>query len=336
MKLYRIIDANINRVSEGLRVLEDISRFLLEKNYLSKEFRQLRHLVRKTLAQENLLSYRNSTGDLGLKISQSTNIDNKKDINSLIKANAKRVQEGLRSIEEVLKVLGKTHESKNFERMRFKSYSLERSLLLNKSLPQTDIYGILGQEFSNGKSNIDVTKEMIQAEIKIIQYREKNKSKLSKYKECKLIKEMASTHNVFFIVNDDVDIALAVDADGIHIGQDDLPIGEVKKLAPDKVIGLSTHNPTQAMEAINKGADYIGVGPIFNTSTKSNVEKSDGLNYLKWVSENITIPYVAIGGITECNILTVKKSGGKCFAMISEIVGSKDIVKKVASIRNIL
>nr|WP_243098196.1 thiamine phosphate synthase [Serpentinicella alkaliphila] len=197
----------------------------------------------------------------------------------------------------------------------------------------TDIYCITGEEFSLGRDNLSVVKELIDADIKVIQYREKNKSKSEKLKECTEIKQITDKAGVTFIINDDVDIAMAIKADGIHIGQGDMPISEVRRLVGKRIIGVSTHNPDQAMKAVRDGADYIGVGPVFETKTKSNVEASAGLDYIKWVSENITIPYVAIGGINEENILLVQRNGGKSFAMISDIVGSKDIKHKIKSIR---
>jgi thiamine-phosphate pyrophosphorylase len=336
MNIYRIVDANINRVSEGLRVLEDIARFILENAYVSKELREMRHQVRKSFSSPKLIHFRDSERDLGFNVSQNSDIDKKEDIWDLIGANFKRIQEGLRSIEETLKVLGHYNESKIYESLRFKSYTFEKLFCPKSSLPNTDIYGILGEEFSLERSNIQVAKEMVRAGIKIIQYREKKKNKSEKLKECKSIRDITKKSGVSLIVNDDIDIALVVEADGVHIGQEDMPIEEVKKIAGNMIIGLSTHNEAQAIDAVSKGADYIGVGPIFSTTTKKDVEKCEGLKYLKWVSENISIPYVAIGGIKKSNILEVKKHGGKCFAMISEIVGSDDIVQKIRDIRNIL
>lgn len=198
------------------------------------------------------------------------------------------------------------------------------------------IYAILGEDFSKGRSNIEVTKELIDSGIKIIQYREKSKSTKEIYEECKIIRELTKDRGVTFIINDHILIGKLVNADGVHIGQDDLPIGEVKQIVGGMMIGLSTHNKEQARRAVKHGADYIGVGPIFETSSKVNIEKSDGLKYLKWVSENISIPYVAIGGIKESNIEEVKKNGGDCFAMISELVGANNIGKKAKSLRGIL
>lgn len=234
-----------------------------------------------------------------------------------------------------MKILGHYEESKIYEQIRFRVYGLEKRIF-SSTLPDTCIYGITGEKFSKGRTNIEVVREMIESGIKIIQYREKDKSKKEKYEECKIIREMTKKANVTFVVNDDMDIAMLVQADGIHVGQDDIPIEEIKKIAPNMIVGVSTHNKEQAIEAVEKGADYIGVGPIFDTSTKENVEKSEGLKYLKWVSENINIPYVAIGGIKKENILDAKIHGGKCFAMISELVGSLNIDEIVLSIKKIL
>lgn len=331
--MYRVIDANINRVSEGLRVIEDIERFIYENKNLARELRELRHLTRKSFYSEELLSKRNSLGDVGLNISKNSNLDKKHNIEEVLISNFKRVEEGLRSIEEGLKITGNYKESKIYENIRFRVYDLERKALTKKTFPKSDIYAILGEEFSNGKTNIEVTKELINAGVKIIQYREKSKSNREQLEECKEIRELTEKSGVTFIVNDNVSIGLAVKADGIHIGQDDIDIEEARKLAPNMIIGLSTHNGDQAKEAVKKGADYIGVGPIFHTNTKKVLEKSDGLDYLRWVKENIDLPYVAIGGIKEENIKSVKESGGYCFAMISEIVGSKDILNKVNVLR---
>ena len=336
MSIYRVIDANINRVSEGIRVLEDIARFIINDAGAAESLRKLRHSVRKGFQTEELIRFRNSREDVGLDISQSTNCDTKENLQALVKANFKRVQEGIRSIEECLKIIGCNPESKTYEGLRFCAYDLEKNYSLKSFMLDTDIYGITGEEFSKGKNTIAVVKEMMDAGIKVIQYREKNKTKLQKYNECVAIRRLTQEKGVTFIVNDDLDIAITVKADGIHIGQDDIPIEEVKKLSGSMIVGLSTHNPEQALHAVTMGADYIGVGPIFHTTSKKNPEHSDGLEYMKWVSENIKLPHVAIGGINELNIKEVKEAGGKCFAMISELVAVPDMADKVRSIRALL
>lgn len=333
--IYRIIDANINRVSEGLRVVEDIQRFVFNNAEMASKVRTLRHETRKGFCCQELLQFRKATEDVGLRISQNNKLDQKETMKSLLLSNFKRAEEGLRSIEESLKIMGYYTQSKQYEIIRFKVYTLEKDILLKSRYPKTDIYAILGEEFSKGRSNIQVTKELIESGVKIIQYREKCKSKKEIYEECKVIRQLTQENEVTFIVNDHLSIATLVKADGVHIGQDDLPIEEVKRLAGHMIIGLSTHNKQQAKMAVEKGADYIGVGPIFETSTKQNIEASDGLDYLKWVQENIDLPYVAIGGIKESNVLEVKKNGGYCFAMISELIGSSNLAQKIHSIRNL-
>lgn len=333
MNAYRIIDANINRVSEGIRVLEDISRFILENKVITKELRNLRHLTRKSFKDDNLINYRDSINDIGFELSKSSKLDNKESIENLVRANFKRVQEGLRCIEESLRILGHYDISKIYENIRYSSYNIEKKFFKRKQILNSDIYSITGEEFSLGRNNVAIVKSLIDAGIKIIQYREKNKTKKEKLKECLEIKEITDEAGVTFIINDDIDIALAIKADGIHIGQEDMPIKEVRKLVGKMIIGVSTHNPEQAKEAVAEGADYIGVGPVFKTKTKANVELSEGLKYVKWVSENIKIPYVVIGGINEENIHLVKNEGAKCFAMISDIVRAEDIKGKINSIR---
>ncbi|AGB41255.1 thiamine-phosphate pyrophosphorylase [Halobacteroides halobius DSM 5150] len=203
-----------------------------------------------------------------------------------------------------------------------------------RDLLNGDLYCITGEKYSLGRDNIRVVKEMIAGGIKVIQYREKNKKMLYKYQECKKIKELTDQAGITFIINDDIALALALDADGVHIGQEDLPIKEVRKIVgEDKIIGLSTHSPAQANNAVKKGADYIGVGPIFKTNTKEDVCQPVGLGYLEYVAENIDLPFVAIGGIKEDNITLVKEKGANCIAMITEIVGAKDITNKIKRIR---
>lgn len=125
-----------------------------------------------------------------------------------------------------------------------------------------------------------------------------------------------------------------VKADGVHIGQEDLPIEKVRELVgTDMIIGLSTHSPEQAQDAVARGADYIGVGPIFKTHTKKDVCEPVGLQYLGYVAKNLSIPFVAIGGIKEYNIREVKDRGAKCICMVTEIVGAEDISEKVRCIR---
>lgn len=187
------------------------------------------------------------------------------------------------------------------------------------------IYGITGDNFSNGRSNYFCVEEMIKGGIKIVQYRAKTKDTREKVKEAREIRELCRKNGVIFIVNDNVDIALLVDADGVHIGQEDMHPDDVRKLIGDnKIIGLSTHSEKQGMEAYkNPNVDYIGVGPIFPTTTKDTTPV--GLGYLKYAVKNLDLPFVAIGGIKAHNIDAIIAKGAQRVCLVSEIVGADSI-----------
>ncbi len=199
----------------------------------------------------------------------------------------------------------------------------------------TDIYALTAEEYSLGRNNVEVVERLIVAGIKVIQYREKDKKAGQMYEECLKIREMTKQAGVTFIINDHVDLALLVEADGVHIGQDDLPPAKVRELIGNNMIlGLSTHSPEQARAAVELGCvDYIGVGPIFATKTKKDVCQAVGLEYLVYVAENHDIPFVAIGGIKEHNIHEVKRNGAKIVALVTDIVSASDITAKVIAIR---
>jgi thiamine-phosphate pyrophosphorylase len=194
------------------------------------------------------------------------------------------------------------------------------------------IYGITARKFSRGRSNIEVARQMIDGGVKILQYREKrhDTSQRVMLDECRQLRVLTREHGVLFIVNDHVDIAMLTDADGVHVGQDDLPVDQVRKLVgPHKIIGLSTHSPGQAQQAMEIGADYIGVGPIFSTQTKADVCDPVGLEYLEYAAKNVTLPFVAIGGIKSHNIEQVSRLGARTICLVTEIVGANDIAGMV-------
>lgn len=344
-QLFRAVDANVNRVSEGLRVLEDLARFSFENRELSERIKVLRHEVRKNMMPvlPQCLHHRDSQNDLGLNILQALELDNKTSLWELVTANFKRCQEALRVIEEHLKVLGYYQVSKSYEKYRFLSYSLEKDFGKVLGYEEksrrlaTDLYCITAAKYSKGRDNIQVVREMLAAGIKIIQYREKDKTLKEKYAECLEIRELTKAAGATFIVNDDLDLALLVKADGVHLGQDDLPVEKVRKLVgEDLIIGLSTHSPEQAEAAARQGVDYIGVGPIYPTFTKKDVCEPVGLEYLDYVVNNINLPFVAIGGIKEHNLAEVVAHGAKCVALVTEIVGADDITHKIGKLREVI
>ena len=174
----------------------------------------------------------------------------------------------------------------------------------------------------------EITQKAVSAGIKTIQLREKNMTKKELYKEALSIRKFTLKHRAAFIINDYVDIALAVNADGVHLGQEDMPIREARKLlGKNKIIGISTHSMKQAVDAQRAGADYIGFGPIFKTTTK-DAGKPKGIKSLIEIKKHIKIPVVAIGGITIDNVSEVFKSGADAAAVASGIL-SGDIKRNI-------
>lgn len=199
------------------------------------------------------------------------------------------------------------------------------------------IYALTSELHSLGRSNIDVASEILAAGVPILQYREKAKKVKEMYEECLVLRSMTKQYGALFIINDYLDLALAVGADGVHIGQDDLPLSKVRELVgPDLMIGVSTHSPAQAWAAVSGGADYIGVGPLFATNTKIDVCDPVGLDYLDYVVKNLDIPFVAIGGVKEHNLAEVINTGARTVALVTEIVGNPDIKSKINRLQRIM
>ncbi|MGB8001237.1 MAG: thiamine phosphate synthase [Anaerobacillus sp.] len=188
------------------------------------------------------------------------------------------------------------------------------------------LYVITGEEFHPGRDVIEVMEEAILGGADIIQLRDKTNSKRIVLEKARKLRELTRKYDIPFIVNDHIDIALAVDADGIHLGQDDLPLDLARQLVgEDKIIGISTHRIQEAREAERGGADYIGAGPVFPTNSKNDVVDPVTTAYLKEVASEISIPFVAIGGIKLHNVAEVVNAGGGRICLISEVVGSEDV-----------
>ncbi|MDR2161226.1 MAG: thiamine phosphate synthase [Desulfovibrio sp.] len=203
-----------------------------------------------------------------------------------------------------------------------------------RSFPLTDLYAITDDDLSLGRSVERVVSDLLKAGVRIIQYREKRKKAGERLRECRLLRALTREAGACFIVNDHVDIALLAEADGVHLGQEDLPVPETRRLVGEgMLIGLSTHNPSQAAGAVADGADYIGVGPLFATRTKKDVCAPVGLEYLDHVAARGDIPFVAIGGIKRDNIGQVVARGALCCCLVSELVSAPDIPARVAEVR---
>ncbi len=325
--MKRIIDANLNRAVEASRILEEIARFYLNDGELSEQFKKIRHEICQESDSDYslLLKARDSQNDVGAEIKNPTE---RKSLENIFRANIKRLQQALRALSEY-SCAGEINGSV-FESLRYLSYTLEKQMWeilcmkLNRlRLQDKKLYLVTNSDkFNSDDDFLNAVASALQGGVQIVQLREKSASASRIIELGKKIRELCSIYDALFIINDRIDIAQIVEADGVHLGQDDIEIKSAREiLGTNFIIGISTHKPEQALKAQEQGADYIGVGPVFETPTKQG-RKAVGLDYVKWASENINIPFFAIGGIDVLNVDEVIASGAKRVAVVRAIINS--------------
>ena len=194
------------------------------------------------------------------------------------------------------------------------------------------LYAILDPEQISSRSPESVLRELLQGGVKMIQVRAKAMSSRDFFQLAQRARELTARYDCKLIVNDRIDIALGSAADGVHLGQEDLPLQVGRKLLGDRLIGISTHSLEQANEAEANGADYIGFGPLFGTATKNTGYTARGLEMLARIRAAVALPIVAIGGITEANIRDVWQAGADSAAIISDILKAEEVAAKVRAI----
>jgi thiamine-phosphate pyrophosphorylase len=324
IRIFQILDANLDRAREGLRVLEDWARFALGKEKFVEKIKNFRHI----LGKNHLEIYKQSRNHIEDKCKGLTHQEqiNRKTPEQIISSNSGRVQEALRVIEEFSR-LHNNDLSKIASEIRYEIYTLEIDLLSSSKrkkseelLKENDLYVITDQK----ENLLEIIEEILIAGVKIIQHRFKIGTDKDHLQEAIQIKNLCKRYNSLFILNDRVDIALASNADGIHLGQDDLDLKTARKLLGDsKIIGISANNEIDISNALKEGCDYIGIGPVFETATKKN-KKPIGIDKIKKLTKDLNIPWFAIGGIKSNNILYLKKNGCKKVAIVSQIMNSED------------
>jgi thiamine-phosphate pyrophosphorylase len=334
-QVMRIIDANFNRIGEGLRLLEEIARLMLDDYQLTQRLKTLRHeLVRGDPSfNQQLIQSRNAEGDIGIDI-EVPGEEKAKELPLVLVANARRVQESLRTLEELSKIPDAAIklDSEKFKQARFDLYTIEQQLLSrllgrDKLMHISGLYVIIDTEMLKERSHLEVAGQAIRGGAKTIQLRDKVQSKNRVLSLAQELQALCTEKDVLFIMNDYADIALAADADGLHVGQDDLPVKAARKLLPPgKIIGCSTTTVEQAVAAQSEGAGYIAVGAIYPTSSKTSTTtpaKVVGLETLRRVKEAVNLPLVAIGGITRDNAPAVIAAGADSVAVISAVMAAE-------------
>ncbi len=327
--MKRIIDVNLNRSTEALRVLEEISRFILDNEKMTSELKLLRHQLLNAFNPQysDLLESRNTEEDVGREI---FNPSVRAGVSDIHRANFKRLQQALRVLCEYSQIKDKNIQI--LDKIRYKSYTLEKQMFAELShkfkkirLENKNLYLVTDRSnFNDDNDFLDAIGASLKGGVQIVQLREKTASAREFTELAKKTRELCAVYDAVFIINDRVDIAFAAGADGVHLGQDDIDIHDARHiLGKDAIIGVSTHCPEHAVKAAAEGADYIGVGPVYTTPTKPG-RKSVGLEYVKWASENVNIPWFAIGGINTDNVAEVVKSGAARIAAVRAIINSEN------------
>jgi len=325
----RIIDANLNRIGEGLRLLENLARLLLNDATLTQQLKTMRHeLVTSDQSfNQQLLQSRNSEGDVGIDI-EAPEQGKQRELPIMVVANARRVQEALRTMEELAKLPDTTPtklDSEKFKQARFSLYTIERTLLSKllrkdkiRSIP--GLYVIIDTQALKEGNPIEVASKAIRGGAKTIQLRDKLRSKKELLPVAQQLRNLCTEHNVLFLMNDYLDLALVSNADGLHLGQNDLPIKTARKLLPiDKILGCSATTVDQAIAAEAEGVDYVAAGSIYPTSSKE-AAKVIGLERLLQIRQATSLPLVAIGGITKDNTAEVLAAGADSVAVIGAVL----------------
>lgn len=327
-EIYRILDANFNRAREGLRVAEDCGRFALNDPAVTAMAKNLRSDLREVYTRLPLGEFiisRDTPGDIGTEITSPTEPD-RQGLTDVALAACKRLTEALRTIEEYSKVIAPDQVGK-IERMRYNGYTLEQRLvqriMVAGRFAQVRLYALLSSSMCPGSMR-EIARAAIAGGADVLQLREKGIPDDQFLAFAAELRELTDETGRLLIINDRPDIAAMVGADGVHLGQGDLPVAESRRLLRvGAIVGRSTHNIDQVRRAVNEGADYISIGPIFKTSTK-DAGPLAGTKLLKQAAAETTLPLVPIGGINTSNISRVIKAGGRRVAICSAICCAKD------------
>ncbi len=329
----RIVDANFNRASEGLRVIEEYCRFASSDEHLSRICKELRHELTEVvsaLPAADLVKARQTQQDVGTEITTPSE-QQRQSLLDVALASLKRVEQALRAIEEYGKLLPPL-EAAAIEQLRYRVYTLGKGVACRQSavarLGQSRLYVLIDGGGLPGEFNEDVYRKrvdsLVAAGVDVLQLRDKSLDDRTLLLRASLLHQFTRGTHTLLIVNDRADIAAACRADGVHLGQEDLPVHEARQiLGTEGLIGVSTHSIEQARQAVLDGADYIGCGPTFPSATKQ-FDRFPGLAFLQQVAAEIGVPAFAIGGIMDTNLPQVLAAGMKRVAASSAVWNAAD------------
>ena len=366
--VLRLLDANANRAREALRVLEDYARFVRDDAELSEQLKVLRHDFTGIVAPflPAAIVHRDTVGDVGTTISTSAE-GKRAGVEEVVVAAGKRLGEAVRAIEEYLKTLDVAflddHTSRGckspdglaqdkapgihipgsygasaIEQLRYRFYTIEQRIArtfasaAQQRMGTVRLYVLITESICK-RPWLEAAEQAIAGGADCLQLREKELEGGEFLNRAKQFVALCRAKNVISIINDRPDIAALTDADGVHVGQGDLSVKDVRSLlGSGKIVGVSTHNIAQSRQAERDGADYIGVGPVFPSGTKPR-DFLPGLAFAKQVADEIKIPAVAIAGITRENVGQVIAVGIKTVAVTAAVVGREDVAAAAREMR---
>jgi len=334
-RIDRIIDVNVNRLSEALRMIEDIARFYFEDKKFALEAKRLRadfDVWRKRYAK-GCIESRESAADIGRNASYDKN--KKSSVDDILGSAFGRGEEACRVLEETSKLRGA--DSPDAKGMRFNLYSLEkRAHLLLKGKMFCDSMGLYIVMTSPAVGYERLAEAAVKNGVRSLQLRDKGMEGRKLLLTAKRIRAITEKTKTLFIVNDRLDIALLSGADGLHLGQTDIPVEEARRESKNLIIGKSTHSMKQLNNALKEEPDYVGIGPIYPTKSKQVKDRVLGLREASMMLKHSTVPAVGIGGIKDFNCQEVKNAGFSNISVLSYINESTSPEREIKMIQSLL
>lgn len=318
--ILRILDANLDRAREGLRVIEEWCRFGLERPDLTNTCKDLRQQLGQWHSAV-IRAARDTPGDPGTHLTHAQEAA-RENIDQVLLANFARVQESLRVLEEYGKV-HRTDLAAAVKQIRYQVYTLE-STMIQKPKMQALLDARLYLVTSPEPNLLHIVEAALNGGLRLVQYRDKHADNRDRYENATKLKFLCQQYGALFIINDHIDLALAVDADGVHLGQQDYPMEVARRLlGPNKIVGRSTTNSDELQRAIAEKADYIGVGPVYETPTKAG-KAAAGHEYVAYAQAHAPMPWYAIGGVDANNLGDVIAAGASRASVVRAIMQASD------------
>ena len=325
-------------------MVEEFARFVLDSSFLTKQCKEFRHrlaTLASMLPSESRMAARETRADVGTTISVATE-QSRNSLQAVCSASMKRLQQALRTLEEYGKMLPPAvagEFAQEIEALRYTSYTLERCIGVQQTsierLQDVTLY-ILLDGCSNENKFQTLVETLVEANVGVLQLRDKNLTDRMLLRRARILVAATRGTRTLVIINDRADIALAAHADGVHVGQEELPIKDARTiLGTEALIGVSTHTPEQAQTAVLDGANYLGVGPVFTSATK-NFSELAGLEFVQKVADTIQLPWFAIGGIDEANIEQVLAAGAKRIAVSAAVTSAKNSANAARLLANVI